>query len=591
MDQEPSASSNGLSKKDRKRLKKIRGRIQQEDVSAERTGLLQKADWLEYQALDGSENLESVGPSIRLRKRNSQAREVVPSLTDNDHHRNILAFLLRELSATTSVEKAVSKKRSRSERDDPLSNPTLPAWATLHNPAAFEKLAVLELHVPNIDEYSSLIESSSVVSKNHSCLSLPTRWFQGDYPKTIGESMLYFHEPGSKNAAQSESNNPSGTWSLDKLVEEMETMRTESVTMVKEGYPQIPAEVFERADHKKMDEKRHSELPDPSTIPLHEAAALVKAHGFRVDDQAQDDSQLYVATLECGHDVDENLTPRVLGVDCEMVQTALGAELARITIVQLQGVEARSRSVQTETILDALVKPKNEILDYVTTHSGITPKLLENISTTLEQVQAALLSFLRPSDILIGHSLENDLRATRFIHSKIIDTAILFRPRNRRCKFSLRHLVKVLLRRTIQDGSHCSEQDAVATLELAVRRALEGDSFGIAGQNRKSILDAIPRDCTGVCLGPSTWLQSHVTNHANGIHALAFESISESRKAILSYLGGRRKSVFIYSRPGLDEGTESRLADEVLKFLVSHYLSFMVNQFLLRPPVPYRVGC
>ena len=43
MEQDPSASSNSLSKKDRKRLKKIRGRIQQNDVSAERTGLLQKA--------------------------------------------------------------------------------------------------------------------------------------------------------------------------------------------------------------------------------------------------------------------------------------------------------------------------------------------------------------------------------------------------------------------------------------------------------------------------------------------------------------------------------------------------------------------
>ncbi len=52
------------------------------------------------------------------------------------------------------------------------------------------------------------------------------------------------------------------------------------------------------------------------------------------------------------------------------------------------------------------------------------------------------------NDIRVGHSLENDLRALRIVHGKIIDTAVLFRGRNGR-KFSLKHLYSVLLQRKI----------------------------------------------------------------------------------------------------------------------------------------------
>ena len=45
--------------------------------------------------------------------------------------------------------------------------------------------------------------------------------------------------------------------------------------------------------------------------------------------------------------------------------------------------------------------------------SGITSKMLENVTTTLADVQKRLIDLLPPDAILLGHSLENDLRALK----------------------------------------------------------------------------------------------------------------------------------------------------------------------------------
>ena len=45
--------------------------------------------------------------------------------------------------------------------------------------------------------------------------------------------------------------------------------------------------------------------------------------------------------------------------------------------------------------------------------SGITAKTLENVTTTLAEVQKHLVGLLPPDAILLGHSLENDLRALK----------------------------------------------------------------------------------------------------------------------------------------------------------------------------------
>jgi RNA exonuclease 1 len=139
-----------------------------------------------------------------------------------------------------------------------------------------------------------------------------------------------------------------------------------------------------------------------------------------------------------------------------------------------------------KVVYDQLVKPPSPITDYLTrfvlklsyslllnrkrSFSGITASALEPVTTTLADVQAELRSIITPSTILLGHSLESDLRALQLAHPHCIDTALIFHhPRGRPLKPGLAWLTRKWLSRTIQDrglGGHDPEEDARACVDL-----------------------------------------------------------------------------------------------------------------------------
>lgn len=51
---------------------------------------------------------------------------------------------------------------------------------------------------------------------------------------------------------------------------------------------------------------------------------------------------------------------------------------------------------------------------------------MQGVTTTLAQIQQRILSFVGPDTLLVGHSLENDLRVLKLVHLKNLDTAILY---------------------------------------------------------------------------------------------------------------------------------------------------------------------
>ena len=107
----------------------------------------------------------------------------------------------------------------------------------------------------------------------------------------------------------------------------------------------------------------------------------------------------------------------VYALDCEMVLTTDDVySLARISVLDWRG----------KTVLDKIVKPALPVKDYFTQFSGITEKLLEGVTTTLEDIQQELLQICTPSTILLGHSLESDLNALKFAHPFVVDTAIIY---------------------------------------------------------------------------------------------------------------------------------------------------------------------
>ena len=157
----------------------------------------------------------------------------------------------------------------------------------------------------------------------------------------------------------------------------------------------------------------------------------------------------------------------LFAVDCEMVETKNGLELARVSIVD----------ESLNCVYDQLVKPDCPIVNYNTRFSGIDKDTLKDVTTTLSDVQTELITVLPSDCILIGHSLENDFHALKLMHPYVIDTSCLFTPyATPLSKPSLRMLAKKLLSADIQvkASGHDSVEDASACMQLVLLKLSKG---------------------------------------------------------------------------------------------------------------------
>ena len=133
--------------------------------------------------------------------------------------------------------------------------------------------------------------------------------------------------------------------------------------------------------------------------------------------------------------------PHLVAIDCEMCETDQGFELARVSAVSPDG----------SVLLDELVRPARRVLNYHTRFSGITAEKLSGVETTLEQAREMLLRVVHAETVLVGHALENDLRALRLLHARVVDTGVLYpHPAGPPYRTALRNLSYKFLRRTIQ---------------------------------------------------------------------------------------------------------------------------------------------
>lgn len=196
--------------------------------------------------------------------------------------------------------------------------------------------------------------------------------------------------------------------------------------------------------------------------------------------------------------------PKIYALDCEMVEVGAVSALARISIIDQD----------EQVVYESFVKPSETITNYVTAYSGITPEILKDVTTTLEDVQKWLKENLSRSDTLIGHSLDFDLNALHLVHKKVIDTALIYQsPRGIAWKPSLKWLAKRYLQIDIQTGNngHDSAEDARTCMQLVAKKIEKGLNYGIQ-EHTTGIVEKLKDGSQSTAIidyGTPRWDQGH----------------------------------------------------------------------------------
>ncbi|KAG8290008.1 hypothetical protein J6590_092323 [Homalodisca vitripennis] len=203
---------------------------------------------------------------------------------------------------------------------------------------------------------------------------------------------------------------------------------------------------------------------------------------------------------------------QVFALDCELLFTTMGLEVARVSLANVDG----------SSQYDALFQPEHEIIDFNTRFSGVTKEdYVLYKAKTLKQAQYGLLHYIESDTILVGHGIENDLRALKIVHTLVVDTTAIFpHEHGLPCRRSLKSLAQEYLRKNIQTSAtgHDSLEDArIMTCstglnilpKVFLRKALQGPAAResvFVGEDRrcvyhqgvdnlqrpKIVLDAVP---------------------------------------------------------------------------------------------------
>ncbi|KAJ1304455.1 hypothetical protein OPQ81_005602 [Rhizoctonia solani] len=234
---------------------------------------------------------------------------------------------------------------------------------------------------------------------------------------------------------------------------------------------------------------------------------------------------------------------KVVAIDCEMCETEDGKVLARVCAVDFYS---------DKVVYDQLVQPDKPVIDYLTQFSGITAEQLAPVTNKLADAQAGLLELIDKDTIIVGHSLENDLRALKLAHPRCIDTSIIYKhPRGAPYKPGLKWLAQKWLNLDIQakQGGHDPEEDARACLALLVKKMKEGPDFGVFKQDVESIFERLSKANGRHGKGATSAVIDHGNPRAwHGAKATSAVSCQTDDEVVTAVIDAAQNHEFVFGR-------------------------------------------
>lgn len=374
------------------------------------------------------------GPSVSIKgemQRDFRKTENWQSSKVSDH-RDILVNLLFGCNANKpDGNNAPNKKKRKNDElesdgkyyshQQKINVPSLPTWANISNLAGMGGVAVIELDINDPDTEQSdhslmpsqflqqpnsiweamLENSTESVTKGdkHQVkrvigAACKVKMFQGDYPRCISDELMFLPPP-SLSKLENKNN-------AKDLFQAIQSLRLPQKQMQSEGFPRrvggrvkvdegselhskielAKEKVCTKAasfwqqftpDGKQLDKALKN---DDSSLELVECLSIRETVCCSDEETTPNEdefstSEFYVHTLLHTLLHDKERSPKVFALDCEMVQTAAGPELARVSVVLLLPDDSGQYSIdesdeKSTVVLDELVKPRRPVLDYLT---------------------------------------------------------------------------------------------------------------------------------------------------------------------------------------------------------------------------------
>ena len=320
------------------------------------------------------------GPAVILSKEPSQDFTCIENwqATEGSDHRDIIMNLLFRQSSSENTGNGMQKKKKRKvgaevmQQQSLANTPTLPSWSTIRNLSGMGGLAVIEISIQDDCDPGSACplmpsermkevtdgKSSSwtTLFGNKNCAKSITackvKLFQGNkHPRCISDVLMFLPPP----VAQSE--HSTSRKSADVL-DTMYALRLTPKQLRSEGYPFVTAHEKSSTDDNKESIERKigaynkNDVENMSTdfaLELIKKVAVQVSYGDGndIDNAVGANDEHYVKTFS-QNKVASPRKPKIFSIDCEMVQTQAGMELARVSVIELVGSVGENEEEEDE---------------------------------------------------------------------------------------------------------------------------------------------------------------------------------------------------------------------------------------------------